>query len=236
MKNVIGYFEPLKRPGTKKDVHPLTEHNFELMELWKKSWRNNGWNPIILGSQDAEEHPDYSRLDIKNIDNPLYVNNINGSDYQIACYNRHLAYSNFVLKNGTTLNADCDVINYSFTPEDCDLYEDNSIIGDGVSVVRLSKTGAEDIVRAILKGIEVGPRNDMECYFNLTTVFKVIGSAARWGDLKIEDNILTNYDDCKTSKLVHYHNGLWELTEKQLFNIIHPKRADFIQKFRPILI
>ena len=226
MKTVISYFEPID--------HPLSKHNYELMELWKKSWCNNGWNPIILGSSDAEEHPDYSRLDIQNKDNPLYINNIHGIDYQIACYNRHLAYSNFVLKNGTTLNADCDVINYSFTPADFDLYEDNSIIGGGVSAVRLNKTGAKDIVRAILKGVETGPIHDMECYLKLTTVFKVIGNATRWGDLRIEDNILTNYDDCKTSKLVHYHNGLWNLTEKQLFNIKSPKRVDFIQKFRPI--
>lgn len=226
MKNVISYFEPLD--------HALSTHNYELMEMWKGSWRNNGWNPIILGSSDAEGHPDYNRLDIKNKDNPLYINNIHGLDYQIACYNRHLAYSNFVLKNGTTLNADCDVINYSFTPEDYDLYEDNTIIGGGVSVVKLSKQGAEDIVRAILKGIETGPLNDMVCYLELTTVFKVINKAVKWDDLRIENDILRQYDECKISKLVHYHNGLWNLTEEQIFNVISPNRAAFIQNFRPI--
>ena len=226
MENVISYFEPLD--------HELSKHNYELMELWKKSWHNNGWNPIILGSSDAEEHPDYIRLDIKNKDNPLYNNNIHGLDYQKACYNRHLAYSNFVLKNGTTLNADCDVINYSFTPEDYDLYEDNTIIGGGVSVVKLSKLGAEDIVRAILKGIGTGPLNDMVCYLKLTTVFKVINKAAMWDDLRIENDILRQYDECKISKLVHYHNGLWNLTEEQIFNVKCPNRAAFIQNFRPI--
>lgn len=226
MKNVISYFQPLD--------DELSRHNYELMELWKKSWHNNGWNPIILGSSDAEEHPDYIRLDIKNKDNPLYNNNIHGLDYQIACYNRHLAYSNFVLNHGTTLSADCDVINYSFTPEDYDLYEDDTIIGGGVSAVKLSKLGAEDIVRAILRGIESSPRNDMLCVLKLTTIFKLINDTVKWDNLRIEDDILRKYDECKISKLVHYHNGLWKLTKEQVFNVIRPNRAAFIQKFRPI--
>jgi len=74
----------------------------------------------------------------------------------------------------------------------------------------------------------------MVCYLNLTTVFKIINKAARWDDLRIENDILRKYDECKISKLVHYHNGLWNLTEEQIFNVINPNRAAFIQKFRPI--
>ena len=224
---VICYYESID--------HMLSEDTCKLVEMWRRSWGNNGWDPIVLSIQDAERHPDYDRLDIVNPDNPLYINNLHDRGYQIACYRRHLAYSNFVLKNGTTLHADCDVINYNFSPLDYDLYDDNSIIGLACDVVKLSKSGAKDIVKAILKGVDVGPENDMKCYMHLTDVFTIIGNVKKWEDLRIFNNILTHYNECKTSKLVHYHNGLWALSDEPLYNIKYPHRTEFIQKFRPVL-
>lgn len=89
----------------------------ELINLWKESWINNGWDPIVLTIDDVlmtdEEHNLISKIPT--------VNNI---DYEIACYIRWRA----MYRVGGGWMSDYDVVNNGFTPNDAKKYESMSIL------------------------------------------------------------------------------------------------------------
>jgi hypothetical protein len=87
----------------------------ELVELWKKSWESNGFEPVVLGLEDAKRSAFYSEF-VEKIQ--LLVLEITGkpiSKYGLSCYLRWLAYST---QESTErfLASDYDVINTNFTP------------------------------------------------------------------------------------------------------------------------
>lgn len=57
-----------------------------LLEAWKASWRDAGWDPVVLGPSDAERHPFYQKFITAFNQAPKEVR-----QYDRACYLRWLA-------------------------------------------------------------------------------------------------------------------------------------------------
>lgn len=220
---VICYYEPLNTI--------LSKDSKRLVDMWKCSWSNNGWDPIVLCKKDAEEYTSFEELNLTDPSNPLYQDSQRDDHllhYRMSCYYRLVAYCNYVLNKGPALYADYDVMNYSFTVKDYNEYDYNTVLGCGSSVVKLDRVGACDILRAIQKGSEDYTydkvKNDMRCVRNKTTCFTWCRD--------IYNDILKDYEECKVSKFVHYHNGYKKHTPEKRFNT--SCRSDFIKRFRPI--
>ena len=56
MENVYAFYEPINEPWVDQ-----MDHN-NLIELWKKSWRYYGWNPIVYGIKECESCDGYEEL------------------------------------------------------------------------------------------------------------------------------------------------------------------------------
>ena len=218
---VICYYEPF--PSA------FSRDSLKLISMWKKSWAKNGWNVIVLNKEFAKQHSKYREYDIDNFSNVLY-NNWEDKGYLRSCYRRLFAYCHFVDVNGPTLWADYDVMNYSFNPSFN--IENNTILGSGTSVVYLDGYGSDNIIDNIFsKPISYDHRENRMRFNPMKTVIK---SRVFKKKLNIVQNdILTQYEKCKTSKFVHYHGGYMNLSPEKKFNTIH--RSDFIQKFRPVI-
>ena len=74
------YFDDLQNFGAGMNS---TEHH-QLIDVWKKSWQDAGFDTVVLSRKDAEKHPDYERHSQKLIE--LGVN-----EYNQACFLRWLA-------------------------------------------------------------------------------------------------------------------------------------------------
>jgi len=85
------------------------QDNLWLLDVWQKSWRYYGWNPVVLTLDDAKRHPMYDTFYNKCLTYPT----INQKSYEMACYIRWLTMFD---KSGWI--TDFDVINYGFVPID----------------------------------------------------------------------------------------------------------------------
>lgn len=100
------------------DIHPSKSSNeLEMINLWKASWKKNGFEPIVLRKDSAESNPIYEKF-IKLIKN-IYLN-ITGSEidkYSQSCFARWLAYANQQTEEHF-LMSDYDVINKNLKVKD----------------------------------------------------------------------------------------------------------------------
>lgn len=85
-----------------------------LIGLWEASWAARGWEPVILSKEHAMRHEGFAFLDEAVRKFPT----VNRSDYELACYHRHLAMAEVTYELGTGLLTDYDVINYEFWPRE----------------------------------------------------------------------------------------------------------------------
>ena len=97
--NIYTYHSPVENL-------PYQHH---LLELWQKSWRALGWNPLVLTRAQAEMHAMHESLE-RHFHASLPSRN--SAAYELACYERWLAMD-FV---GGGWMSDSDIINYSFYP------------------------------------------------------------------------------------------------------------------------
>lgn len=86
-----------------------------LIRLWEESWAARGWEPVILNKEHAMRHEGFAVFDEAVRKFPT----VNRSEYELACYHRHLAMAEVTYELGQGLLTDYDVINYEFEPEDC---------------------------------------------------------------------------------------------------------------------
>jgi hypothetical protein len=83
------------------------------IDVWKASWSNAGWKPVVLGEQHAALHPKYRQHKALFASMPT----VNPTAYELACYLRHLAVA---AVGGGTLT-DYDVFNVNVPPSpNCD--------------------------------------------------------------------------------------------------------------------
>jgi len=96
--------------------HELETQN-ELMSLWKNSWVNNGWNPIVLNNDLAKTHHYYKEFSksMKLIHAKITGNKI--KKYGLYCYTRWLAFS-ALESDEPIFVCDYDLINNGLKPRD----------------------------------------------------------------------------------------------------------------------
>ena len=168
--NVIAYYQPL--PNEK-----FSKQSEELIPLWNKTWKQQGWNPIVLNEQNAIENPTYEKLNFDDPDANFYKKNPIGTFlYNRSCYLRLLAYCEYVKQNGPTLYCDYDVMNYGMKPNILQNITTNSVFCEQRSTVYLDENGASDIEKVLIEcyyatKLERFHRNDMRLMEHKTKVF-----------------------------------------------------------------
>jgi len=79
--------QPQGRPKMHTFFTPVSNSpDTALLEVWKKSWSDAGWEPVVLTLEDARRHPDYKRF-IEAFESAEYKL----KDYDRMCFLRWLA-------------------------------------------------------------------------------------------------------------------------------------------------
>lgn len=60
-----------------------------VLDLWCKVWSGQGWNPVVLGIEDAKRHPRFNDVTRKASELPT----VNSKTFELACYHRWLAFA-----------------------------------------------------------------------------------------------------------------------------------------------
>lgn len=100
--NIYTFFEPIGLPEK-------IEQEKKIIEIWKKSWKYYGWNPIILSLEDAKKNNKFEIFKTKCESFPT----VNDKEYELLCFLRWLAFAEY----GGWI-CDYDMINYGFEPFD----------------------------------------------------------------------------------------------------------------------
>lgn len=103
MSTVCTYYEPVAGMAYPR----------KLIDLWAVSWRDHGWETLILSEADAKDHPGYEYFSERIRAFP----SVNPSGYERACYMRHLAMASTANCHSGYLT-DYDVINRGYVLED----------------------------------------------------------------------------------------------------------------------
>jgi len=89
----------------------VTETAQRTLGLWEESWRQNGWEPVVLTENDAKSHPFYPDFSERIRSFP----SINGPGFDYHAFMRWLAVAN--LQQGLAVTTEPDVINYTLALE-----------------------------------------------------------------------------------------------------------------------
>lgn len=112
---IYTYYEPLNDLiNNKHEFHDQET----LLELWKQSWQQAGFEPCIVNLKDAQNSPLFETLSDKMT---YFFNRITGktlSSYGLHCFLRWLAYSTIDNSDELFLVSDYDVINNNSNVED----------------------------------------------------------------------------------------------------------------------
>jgi len=84
----------------------------ELINLWKFSWKKQGYEPIVLTKSDAEKHKYYETFVSKLKKIHYQITGENLKPYGLSCYLRWLAYAS--QEDETFYVSDYDVININY--------------------------------------------------------------------------------------------------------------------------
>jgi len=88
-----------------------------LIEVWRRSWERQGWEPVVLNESDAAQHPLWEQFNAKVSGLPSEY----GPFYDRACWVRWMAMAAQTSgKYGGGLMLDYDCIAYNFPPRDPD--------------------------------------------------------------------------------------------------------------------
>ena len=103
---VVTYFTPVPEL-----YHP--DSQWQLIEVWKKSWAKAGWDPIVLTLDDVATHPRFGFFFEHFHAKPTEY----GQPYTESCFLRYLAAAHYGSLRGVNIMlTDYDVINYFFPP------------------------------------------------------------------------------------------------------------------------
>ena len=222
------FYQPLNTEFSKDSI--------KLIELWKKSWSNYGWDPQVLSLDDAKKHPSYNEIDLENYSSNLYKHSINGYEYLQLCYARWFAYGLF---DGAW--SDYDVMNYGFYPDEILKFKEQSplfidnIGSCGFSTVEghnkiidglISSYKEDTIINEIL---ELQKKNNQDKDISDMHINRRTRSPIHFLQIALCCENFSN-NDWRNSKLIHYHNGLWNYFNQQDYTT----RSNFIQIEKPV--
>jgi hypothetical protein len=130
--NIYTYYQQLKEND---------EANIWLLDVWHRSWKFYGWNPIVLTLDDAKNYEEYDKF--CNVCETFPT--VNNKNYEVACFVRWLTMYD---KSGWI--TDFDVINYGFEPIDYK-NEHVSLTGSmGGSTISGPNTFYKDVINTIM--------------------------------------------------------------------------------------
>lgn len=261
-RTVITFFNEIKRASKSNSI---CQDAKRLLELWLLSWQKRGWQTVVLNQEDAINNPIYNVLDLDSRDSRFYQSNpSNGKSmaasdntffYNQACYQRILAYCNYVKEFGSTLYCDFDVINYSWTPDMMKTVLDNTRFNGERSTMFLSPSGVEIIEKGLINFCKNGKPIFIE-YENVvsTSDMHVINSIIskhenlfpflyhpKWNRIsrKYPRHYVSNIQyslgeghDYMQTPMVHYDGGCFNHPDTQKYNL--KTRAEVVQFMRPI--
>ena len=100
--NVYCYYEPIEGPAGLWD----SSDQRRLIDVWRRSWSRQGWNPVVMDESWARRHPRFKEFKEKFWSLPTEYSNA----YDGPCFMRYAAMS--AAKGG--LLVDYDVMAYDF--------------------------------------------------------------------------------------------------------------------------
>jgi len=95
-------------------IPEFTNRELEIIKHWKQSWKNNGWNPIVLSINTAKKHPKFNWYTSEISKKPF----MNMYDYEIACFHRWIAMAQV----GGGVMSDYDCLNNGLKPDNIQDY------------------------------------------------------------------------------------------------------------------
>jgi len=87
----------------------------ELIDLWKRSWSQQGFEPIVLNLTHAKSHPFFNEYDQRLRKAYSYIMGKEISEYGMSCYYRWLAYAS-LYEDKEFYVSDYDLINIKYEP------------------------------------------------------------------------------------------------------------------------
>ena len=90
----------------------------QILRLWVDNWKQAGFDPVVIGQQQAEAHPSYDEF--RNYVTKMPFMNV--FEYELACFLRWMAMAHI----GGGLMADYDCFNAGFEPGDV-IFKDMTI-------------------------------------------------------------------------------------------------------------
>ena len=97
-----------------KDVPSLNKNGqIKLLECWSNNWADKGFDPVVMGENDAKLHPNFHAFTDRMGSFPMM--NHNNPGYDMACFHRFMAMTQL----GGGLMSDYDCLNNHFKP--CDI-------------------------------------------------------------------------------------------------------------------
>ena len=100
--NVYTFYEPIKNSCNQEEYK-------KLIDLWKRSWIRQGWNPVMFNLDDCKKHPLYNEIYEICEKRPT----VNNKTFEMYCFLRWLSMADV-----TGWYCDVDIINYGFKPID----------------------------------------------------------------------------------------------------------------------
>lgn len=79
----------------------------KILALWEQCWQRAGWEPVVLDSNTAKQHPRYQSV----VDRVRQFPTVNKPQYEMACYVRWLAMAQV-----GGLHSDWDMVNLGEPP------------------------------------------------------------------------------------------------------------------------
>lgn len=205
--NVISYFNLIANSK-------FSTESQELIDMWKKSWQQHGWNVVLLNESDSRKNPMFDKLDLDDPSANFYRTiDPRMQTYHRSCYCRLLAYCQYVRENGSTLYADYDVINYGFSPDILKSTPDDSHFCGTRCTVYLGDEGKDQIEKSILnfsdnsfkEGDDRGSCNDMNIVSKYTSCFKLKRDT---NNQLYVSSIMPDFSNI--TPLVHYDGGCYK--------------------------
>lgn len=224
MKNtVLCYFKNLN--------NQFSDQSKKLISLWHRSWKEHGWNPVVLQKEDSQQNIKYDIKLWSNRSNLIKNSNPPCPFYIQACYERWFAYDDFITRYGICHWADYDVINYSYN-YDRTIIDESCKFDPTHSCGILRPTESNKIIDNILKyaycdvlefeNLEIKDNNDMNLLAKLNILpLRFICSAP-----------LCNRINYHKANLVHFHGGLKNKTIDNI-NLHNKTRIEIIESLRP---
>jgi len=196
----------------------------EMIELWKESWSYAGFDPVVLGIDNAKENPFYEVFDDKIQYLHLAIKAKKIENYGMSCYRRWLAYS--CMKEEYFYVSDYDVLNNGFQPtipEDKLHFMSNACpcIASGKpsqfllfcsAILKISEERIEKLIKF---------REDMHWYhdqeflhYNLATLNSYCQKIKETYNIKLSWDLAHDYKNNQLPKLPHISHNFGTLHKK----------------------